>query len=328
MPIYLPPISRRRFLKASAAAGAAALFGGGCQSRRSGAAAAKSQADRFILLSDTHIDGNPARVARDVNMTDNLRQACAELLESAKSGPRPSAVLVNGDCAFNTGQPADYAAFLRLLDPIRQAGLPVYCGMGNHDHRDHFRAAFATAGRSLSAPVEDRQLMVVESPAADWVILDSLDVTNSTPGVLGDRQLAWLARTLDAPRRAAKAVVVMVHHQPDFQLLPKRATTRTAAPTTQPKVSGLTDTQALLDVLLPRKQVKALLFGHTHNWSSYKLDDLHMVNLPTTAYVFDKARPSGWVDCHFSPDAVTLQLHALDKTHGQNGERLELKFRA
>ena len=42
----------------------------------------------------------------------------------------------------------------------------------------------------------------------------------------------------------------MVHHNPGFL----------------GKVGGLRDTEALFKVLRPRKQVKAVIYGHTHDW--------------------------------------------------------------
>ena len=98
-----------------------------------------------------------------------------------------------------------------------------------------------------------------------------------TPGVLGEAQLAWLAKVLDA--QPDKPALVLAHHNPD-----------PAAKTT-----GLTDTAALMDVLLPRKQVKAYFFGHTHCWSLGRQKDLHLVNVPAVAWLFDKTQPRGFI---------------------------------
>ena len=55
MPIHLPPISRRRFLKTTLAAGAALLVPG-----RTDAAQQVVDANRFALLADVHVWANRA----------------------------------------------------------------------------------------------------------------------------------------------------------------------------------------------------------------------------------------------------------------------------
>ena len=104
----------------------------------------------------------------------------------------------------------------------------------------------------------------------------------------------------------------MVHHNPDEK----------------DKPSGITDTKALLELLQAHKQVKVLVFGHTHVWSHTEKDGLHMVNLPPTAYVFKEGLPSGWTDLRLRDDGATFQLHALKEDHPANKQKFELKWRA
>jgi len=96
----------------------------------------------------------------------------------------------------------------------------------------------------------------------------------------------------------------------------------------RPTPLGLTDTKALLDVLLPRTDVKALLYGHTHVWSFEKREGLHCVNLPAVAYPFDTTSPTGWVDAKLSDSGMALQLHCTDHAHPKHGEKHELVWRA
>jgi hypothetical protein len=106
----------------------------------------------------------------------------------------------------------------------------------------------------------------------------------------------------------------MVHHNPQFD--------------ENAKIGGLKDTAALLDVLSPRAQAKALFFGHTHRWSHERTEDgLHLVNLPAVAYVFDPEQPSGWVDCLLGKSGATLELHTIDPGHRQQGQRIAMKWR-
>jgi hypothetical protein len=300
MPISLLPVSRRRFLQSVAAAGAAAATGSQLFARQT-----QRDANRFALLADTHIAADRKLAARGTVMADNLAQVARELvaLETA-----PAAVLVDGDCAFSNGQSADYATLVNLLDPLRQHGLPIHLALGNHDHRQRFWEAIPQ--QSDAPALAERHLTVLSAPHANWILLDSLDETNKTPGVLGEPQLAWLAKALD--QQPVKPAIVMVHHNPDDR----------------PKPGGLVETAALFDVLLPRKQVKMLVFGHTHNWSVSAKEGLHLVNLPPVAYVFGPSRPNGWVDMQLAASGAVLTLQCLDKQHLQHGQRVELSWRS
>jgi 3',5'-cyclic-AMP phosphodiesterase len=301
MPIHLPPLSRRQFLAGSLAAGAGLIV-----HRFAGAAGADDvDPDRIVLLSDTHIAADALKVNAGANMTENLKRVVGQVVALR---PRPAAVLVNGDCAFGTGEAGDYALLVTLLAPLGEAGLHVYLGLGNHDNRERFWAGMGPQAKRAKE-LEDRHVTVVETPRANWLMLDSLDQTNKTPGVLGSPQLMWLAAALDA--RPDRPAVVVVHHQPDYG----------------DRISGLTDTRAMMDVLVPRKQVKAIIYGHTHNWARADREGIHGINLPPTAYVFDKTRPSGWVDVRLAEAGAAFRLNALDEHHAEHGQTHELKWR-
>ena len=301
MPITLPPITRRRFLAGSVAGGTALLL-----SRFALSEDRQADPNRIALLSDTHINADRSKRDGKVVMYDHLQQA----IEEVKAlDPAPAAMLVNGDCAHLHGLSDDYHQFVGLIEPIREAGCPIHLAMGNHDNRQNFWQALPADDNRVKE-MDERQVLVIQTPRADWVMLDSLDKTNSTPGILGDSQLDWLAKELDGLTR--KPVIVMVHHQP----------------TDDPKVMGLMDTSKLLDVLMPRKQVKALLYGHTHVWRVEKRKDLHCINLPAVAYVFNPKEPSGWVDAHLGENGMTLELRCLDKSHPKHGDTHKLMWRA
>lgn len=301
MPVTLPPISRRRFLAASFATGAGLLTG-----RLRAADEQDLDPDRFALLADTHISGNRDEIARGTNMAANLRQVGREILAGRRL---PSSVLIDGDCAYLDGKADDYSVLVELLAPMRQSGLPVHLALGNHDHRERFWQALPPR-EERAKEIEQRHLTVIRAPRADWFILDSLDATNRTPGVLGEEQAQWLARAVD--ESPEKPALVMVHHNPDERPMP----------------GGLVDTRALFDVLLPRRQVKALFFGHTHDWKIAKRDGLHLVNLPPVAYVFGEGKPNGWVDFRLNEGGAVLELRCIDANHPQHAQQTELRSRS
>jgi Icc protein len=301
MPVYLPPISRRRFLKGSLAA-SALVVARGCATRSSTVGG-----NSWALLSDIHIAADPSLIHSNVNMTRNLQTVTQEVL----AWPEPvSGVLINGDLAFNDGEPADYAAILELLRPMRERGLPIHLALGNHDHRQHFWAAWPEE-KTEDAHLPDRQAAIVQTSYANWFVLDSLIQTLTTPGRLGDAQRTWLAHALD--QHADKPGLVAIHHNP----------IQGGA-----RSNALEDTAELMEILRPRRHVKAYFFGHTHRWEvSQDESGLCLVNFPPVAYVFEQGQPNGWVQAALQPEGACLELRCLDRTHKDHGQIVQLKWR-
>jgi 3',5'-cyclic-AMP phosphodiesterase len=300
MPIQLPPISRRRFLAGSAVAGVSLIFD------HKLFAAQPTDPHSRVLLADTHIAADRNQIGRGVNMTDNFKTVAQEFIALPK---RPAGVLINGDCAYNTGEQGDYVTLTELLQPIRQAGPPIHLTLGNHDERNHFWDAL-TKAKAANRPIADKHVAILRTQRANWLLLDSLETTNVTPGLLGDAQRDWLAKTLDA--NADKPAIVFAHHNPQKDNAP----------------AGLKDTEKFFEVIEPRKQVKAYIFGHTHNWNIEKTaGGVHLINLPPVAYVFEKGKPNGWVYATVQPDSLRLEMHCLDRTHKTHGQVLDLKWR-
>jgi hypothetical protein len=100
-------------------------------------------------------------------------------------------------------------------------------------------------------------------------------------------------------------------------------------PGTRESVGGLKDTQALYDVIRPRKQVKAYFFGHTHHSNVDKDESgIHLMNLPPVAYLFKQGDAMGWVDAILKDHGMRLELRCLDQTHKEHGRVVDLKWRA
>jgi 3',5'-cyclic AMP phosphodiesterase CpdA len=217
----------------------------------------------------------------------------------------PHQVLVAGDCAHLSGQARDYQEYIRRIRPLAAGGLPMHMTMGNHDHRERFWEALPGEVADANAAL-GRQAMILPGRHANWFLLDSLNKTNVGGGELGGDQLEWLAAELDA--RADKPALVMLHHDPD---------------------RSLSDSDKLLAITRPRRQVKALFYGHTHVWE-VKRDHsgMHMVNLPATGYTLFWRSFIGWVDCQVHPFGATLRVHTLDPDEKENGQIVHLNWRA
>lgn len=284
-------------------AGAAAAL---APSAWAGPAAKARDPHTFAFFSDTHIAANPNKRFLGVNMSDHI----AECIQQVVDWPvNPAAVMVNGDLAFLMGKPEDYSTFSHAIAPLR-ALAPLHLSFGNHDDRGHFWSAFP-ADAAAQKDTLHRQAAVLPAERVNWFQLDSLDRTDGTPGELGTVQLNWLARELDA--RPDKAAIVLVHHNPQFNN----------------HKTGLTDTLALMETVAPRRQVKAIIYGHTHDWhiTEHPPSGIHLINLPPTSYAFLAGRPVGWVRVTLAADSADFELRSLDPKHPDHGKVHALKWR-
>ena len=163
------------------------------------------------FISDMHISPDeyePERLQRVVD--DILRQR-----------PLPRHVLGLGDVANLYGERRDYECARRILQPLWEAGIDVTLGLGNHDRRENFASVFPE--QMARSAVEGRMACVVETPKADFVLLDSLQQgddpkDNNYPGLVDDAQREWLRQTL---QKATKPTFVCAHHSvQELQLKP------------------------------------------------------------------------------------------------------------
>ncbi len=302
MPFTLPKLSRRDFLKRAALAGATLTLVPPSYASPFGKSRDKHT---FVLYSDTHIAADASAKFLNARMADNLAAVVRELSAWPVC---PAAVIVNGDLAFKSGLPEDYPTFGKLIEPVR-ALAPVHLSLGNHDERENFWQAFPFDATRLKS-VPQRQSSVFASDRANWFLLDSLELTDHTPGDLGAAELDWLHRELAA--RPDLPAIIVCHH--NLQV-----------PGGTP---GLKDTAALEDLFVRHRQVKAFIFGHTHDWRvSTHVSGVHLINLPPTGYVFQAGRPSGWVRCTLARDGAEIELRSLDPKHPEHAQVKKLSWR-
>ena len=300
--LLLPKISRREFLKRAALAGTAAALAPSSQAALFGK---PRDAHMFAFFSDTHIAADPGLSHLNCNMTDHLTAAVNDLV----SWPvKPGNLIVNGDLTYQEGLPADYAQFGKLILPLRVLA-PTHLTMGNHDQRENFWNAFPhDTLKQKSVPL--KQVGYLGSTHANFFFLDSLILTNSAPGELGGAQLDWLARELAFHNH--RPAIIVVHHNPQFGAV----------------TTGLRDTSALMDLLAGKSHVKAVIYGHTHDWHVAQHESgIHLINLPPTAYPFHDKRPCGWVRCTLAKEGAEFELRCLDPNHPEHSQMHPLKWR-
>lgn len=231
-------------------------------------------------------------------MADNLKGVVDEVVSAA-----PDHVLFNGDLAFAKGRHEDYAAFQGLISSLRSRGTPLHLTLGNHDHRTRFVEALALAP---DAALADKTVSSMSVGGIHWLFLDSLEKVNGLRGSLGPEQRAWLIRRLDADPAPA---IVCLHHHPDNALV------------------GLTDAGEFLEIVTRRRQVKLVLFGHTHQYRVWQTDGLHFVNLPATGFRFLPDAPLGWVLAHIGDSGARIEFRGVTPSEPDHGAVRDLPWR-
>ena len=311
MPIILPPINRREFIKGSLA------FGGSVISTSlavEGRESVGRTPNRVALLADTHISADPnlsypgtkwpgSPVGEDEHESVNMAKSLATVAKSVTAlNPLPAHLIINGDCAMGRGMQAEYKELLRLLEPIRVAGITVHVTIGNHDNRENLWKLLPF----LKKEKMGIQAGVIELPYANLILLDS-----GRKGILGDKQLSWLARELD--EQADKPALVFGHFNP----YPNRGVR---------PIKGMSDGSSLLKLLAKRKHARAYFYGHTHEWQQDQRDHLQLINQPAVSYYFGKGHAHGWVDMKLNERSADLDLHCINPKHRQHGEHRKISL--
>jgi 3',5'-cyclic-AMP phosphodiesterase len=261
---------------------------------------AKPEVAHWALFSDTHISADPADVQGVFHIHDNFKKGIGQVVDSHVDG-----MIINGDLARKQGLPEDYQALSSMLAPLpRRMALGI--APGNHDHRENLAAVFPVAtGRQPLIP--GKRVTILETPACDLLLLDSLLSTDLVPGFLGTKQREWLSQYINQP--STKPLLLFLHHD------------------LSDDDGSLLDAERLARILEPARRVKAIVYGHTHRFECRKLKDLHLINLPSLAYNFAAEQPVGWVEAFLESEKGRFKLHALAGNTAVNSQELELPWR-
>lgn len=277
-------LTRRLFLGKTALAGFAAALSACSQLPRR---TATQKVLHMALLSDTHIPADRTNSYRNFQPWQNLERTVPEILAAA-----PEGIVICGDAARLEGKTEDYKELQSLLEPLRRS-MALHIGLGNHDDRANFLNVFnnLTANR---APVQSRYVTILEHAAVRLVVLDSLLYPNKTPGYIGREQRNWLDSFLAASHD--RPVALFVHH------------------TLGDGDGDLLDTDRLISIVRRHRHVKAIFYGHSHEWKIARGDGVALINIPALGYNFKDSEPVGWLEARFQSNGVNLELHPLAGT--------------
>ncbi len=277
--IYDETMNRKQFLTtAIGAVGAVAL------SSTASAQTASEKSLRVAILSDTHTPADKANEYRGFRPQENLKTVVPQVVASDCE-----CAIINGDAARLTGELADYEALKGLLKPVAEK-MPVYIGLGNHDHRENFHQVIGDSPETKQG-VAGKHTLVVESEVVRIVVLDSLLYVDKVAGLLGKTQRTWLAEFLKTSDD--RPIVLFVHH------------------TLGDRDGELLDVERLFKIIEPYRQVKAIFYGHSHRYHLHERAGVQLVNLPAIGYNFSDNEPVGWIDAEFTAKGVAMKLHAI-----------------
>lgn len=153
-------------------------------------------------ISDLHVLADGAALGGQVDTHAALAAAIDHI---GALDPRPDLVLATGDLAQD-GLPEDYALLRTAFDGL---AMPVYVIPGNHDNRNHLRAAFADCGylpetgAFLHYTVDTDPLRLI---GLDTVIQDEVG------GQMCRERLQWLERRLS--EQPERPTAIFMHHPP------------------------------------------------------------------------------------------------------------------
>lgn len=290
--IFYRPMVRKQFLRASLGLSAAAMG-----IPMSTFAYSRTKNAHWALLSDTHVAGDPEEVYRGFVPYQNLQAVVPQVLEAA-----PEGVIINGDVARLSGERADYERIKQLLSPLATE-LPVHMTLGNHDDRTNFGDVF----NGSATLVEDHHVHVIEAPAVRIILLDSLLYVNKVVGLLGKIQRSWLEMFLDST--PPMTTLIFVHH------------------TLGDDDSDLQDVDRMLNIIRPHASVKAVLYGHSHQYKYGQREGIQLINLPAVGYNFSDDQPVGWLEANISSKRGAFTLHAIGGNRKDDGQTVNLTWR-
>lgn len=191
---------------------------------------------------------SPAEVWRERNR-DERRLIVSRIAEEA-----PDFLVILGDLVFCGSSPAQWAEFDDLSAPLREAGIPVFPVLGNHEYWISPRRALP-AFFARFPHLEGRNWYAAAYGDVALVFLDSN--RRWLAPALWAEQLAWFAAELDRldANPAVRAVLVMLHHPPF---------TNSTVTSDERHVQGF-----FVPPFLDAAKTRAMFSGHVHSYERF-----------------------------------------------------------
>lgn len=227
----------------------------------------------LLQLSDLHLLADKTALLKGINPWQSLQRV---LLAIRASGVEFDHVVLTGDLTHD-GLQQSYEHLAEALGPWADR---IWAIPGNHDDRALLKRSFSRPhnGVSLGGGGSGTDSLLTDhvtfsSAAGQWRIigLDTL-VPGELRGEVGERQLAWLSAELNEHLQAP--TLIFLHHPP--------VEVRSAW---LDKI-GLTDREALTDLIAASPQVKLIGCGHIHQEFAFQLGQASVFAAPATSVQF------------------------------------------
>lgn len=254
---------------------------------------------KFIHVTDTHLVP-PGERLYELDPAERLRLCIADI---NRNHPDAALAIFTGDLCHR-GEAGAYRVLRECLSELR---LPCHLLLGNHDDRANFQATFPEAPRDENGFVQ----FTVETEAGLFVCTDTNEPRVSW-GVLCEKRLAWLQRTLDA---AGDRPVYLFQHHPPFPVKLKRM-----------DEIALQQPENFARVVAGRPNIRHFFFGHLHrpiggSWRGIPITTMratsHQVALDfvTAGKVPGSHEPPAYAVVFAEPDQTIVHFHDfLDQT--------------
>ena len=296
--MFYVPMNRRKFIQTSLGAlGVAVTIG---VSDDLSAEENINPTTRWAFLADTHIPADENNIYRGFCPYRNLPKVTSGIISAA-----PDGAIIAGDLARLEGKLGDYANLKKLLEPLAEKS-PVFLALGNHDDRRNFYKVFKTTPGEKQA-IKNKHIIVINQPPVRMIILDSLLYVNKTPGLLGKAQRDWLANYLKNSDNTP--TILFLHH------------------TLDDGDGALLDVPRLFKLVKPYRQVKCIVYGHSHSYNFSQWEEIQLINLPAVGYNFRDTEPVGWVEAELTAQGGEFTLHAVAGNKKKDGSTTKLKWR-
>jgi predicted phosphodiesterase len=212
----------------------------------------------------------------DVRFTDPAKDKVSYPWERVKlieeiAEEKPAFVAFTGDIVNRGSRASDWAVYDAETKPWRDAQIPVYPVIGNHDVQGDDRRALGNYFARYPE-LQERRWYSFQYANTYFLMLDSTaDISE------GSAQWRWLVDQLDSRVPSdADFVFLMLHHPPY---------TRSASPIMKGKFRhghSAREREEVLAFMLEEKRVRlraqmVLLAGHVHNYERYQYDHVMYV---------------------------------------------------
>jgi len=204
--------------------------------------------------------------------------------------PRPDALVISGDLT-DRSDPREYAVARSLFARV---DMPVYLIPGNHDSTEDMRVAMADFP-GISDSTGEKIFYAADIGTVRLIALDT-HLPNDPRGRLGTVQLQWLDERL---KENSRPTLIALHHPPALSGIRHM------------DAIGLTDADALAEVIAPHRHVERILCGHLHRPIIAGFAGKIMTLSPSTCHqvVLDLTE-EGPALFNFEPAAYYLHYHS------------------